>query len=97
MSASIDSPEKTFTIEEALDQSHRATDQVEQAAQDLALVHAVLDKQVPAEARYGDMGHALSQTSALEKQLSESVELLQEANKVLLTELEAKPGASADA
>jgi hypothetical protein len=86
--------EQPSAIEKALDQSLRATDQVELVAQDLALVHAVLDKVVPAEAREGDMGHAVNQTGSLEKQLTESVELLQEANKVLVSELESKPVAT---
>lgn len=96
MSAPIES-QKTPSIKNALDQSHRATDQVEEVAQDLALVHAVLDKQVPPDARDGDLGHVVNQTRELEKQLSDSVELLQEANKVLISELEAKPDTSASA
>jgi hypothetical protein len=80
-------------ILDALDKNKQAAETVEQAAHDLAVVHAVLDKGVPAEARTGDMDQAVTQTSELEKRLSQSVELLQEVNQTLVAELEARPPA----
>jgi hypothetical protein len=77
-------------IVDALDKNKQAAETVEQAAHDLAVVHAVLDKEVPREVRKGDVGQAVNQTSELEKRLTESVELLQEVNQTLVAELESR-------
>jgi hypothetical protein len=77
-------------IMDALDKNKQAAETVEQAAHDLAVVHAVLDKEVPQEVRKGDIGQAVTQTSELEKRLTESVELLQEVNQTLVAELESR-------
>jgi hypothetical protein len=77
-------------VVDALDKSKQAAETVQQAAESLAVVHAVLDTQVPAERRNEEVGQAIDQTDQVQDQLSESVELLQDVVKTLEDEVKAK-------
>lgn len=76
-------------IAAALGKNQKAARNVENSEHELAVVHAVLDKQVPATQREGDIGQAVAKTNEVEKQLTESVALLQDVNKTLIAELDA--------
>ncbi|MDM0109570.1 hypothetical protein QTH97_31925 [Variovorax sp. J22R24] len=72
---------------DALDKSNQAAEAVREAADDLAVVHTVLDVQVPAEARNEEVDQALAQADQLQEQLDKSVELLQDVTKTLEAEV----------
>ena len=73
----------------ALDKNRQVRDMVEQSERELAIVHAVLDKQVPSPDRDGDIGHAVASTKEVGKKLTKSVALLRDVNRTLLSELAA--------
>ncbi|WP_286572608.1 hypothetical protein [Variovorax gracilis] len=70
-----------------MDKSNQAAEAVREAADDLAVVHTVLDVQVPAEARNEEVDQALAQADQLQEQLDKSVELLQDVTKTLEAEV----------
>ncbi|MBT2333232.1 hypothetical protein J7E49_04860 [Variovorax paradoxus] len=75
----------------ALKENKEATQAVEKAADDLAVVHAVLDSELPKEATSSDVDRAIEQTGQLEKQLSASSEKLKKVNESLERELSKGP------
>jgi len=77
-------------ILDALDKSKQAAETVQQAADNLAVVHAVLDAHVPAEVRNEDVDQAIDQADQVQEQLGSSVELLQDVAKTLEDEVKAK-------
>ncbi|MCY1249699.1 hypothetical protein D9M72_632570 [compost metagenome] len=68
-------------------ENKEATQAVEKAADDLAVVHAVLDSELPKEVVSSDVDRAVEQTGQLERQLSASSEKLKRVNKSLEREL----------
>jgi len=79
----LSSTEKTADLAKALKENKEATQAVEEAADDLAVVHAVLDSELPKEAVSSNVDRAVEQTSQLEKQLSASSEKLKTVNESL--------------
>ena len=57
------------------------------AADDLAVVHTVLEMQVPPETRSEEVDQAFAQADQLQTQLDKSVELLQDVTKALQAEV----------
>jgi chaperonin cofactor prefoldin len=80
-------PEDAAGLAKALKENKEATQAVEKAADDLAVVHAVLDSELPKEAVSSDVERAVEQTSQLEKQLSASSKKLKKVNESLEREL----------
>lgn len=74
------------TVERALDESKQVKKAVEEAADELALVHVVLDKGVARDARSDDLDRAIEQTDQIEKKLSKSVDLLEKVAEALESE-----------
>jgi hypothetical protein len=72
---------------DALDKTREAAETVQEAADDLAVVHTVLDAQVPVEVRNEDVDQALAHAGQLQEQLDKSVELLQDVTKTLEAEV----------
>ena len=72
-------PPKVESLAEALEDTKQATESVKEAAEELAVIHAVLSSELPAEVREGDAGAAVDRTKKVEKQLGESAELLDQA------------------
>jgi uncharacterized protein (DUF924 family) len=70
-----------------LDKSKQATETVRQAADDLAVVHTVLDTQVPAEVRNEEVDLALEHAEQLQEQLDKSIDLLQDVTETLEAEV----------
>jgi chaperonin cofactor prefoldin len=83
----LSSTKKTHGLAKALKENKDATQAVEKAADDLAVVHAVLDSELPKEIVSSDVDRAVEQTSELEKQLSASSEKLKKVNESLEREL----------
>ncbi|MGJ7606975.1 hypothetical protein ACSFA7_21720 [Variovorax sp. LT1R20] len=63
---------------------------IRKAADELAVVHAVLDKNVPTETVPADVRQAVRRTDVLEKKLSKSAELLDEVTETLEAEVKAQ-------
>jgi hypothetical protein len=76
----------TRTIERALDESRQVKKTVEEAADELAVVHVVLDKGVTQDVRSNDVDRAIEQTDQIEKKLLKSVDLLERVTEALETE-----------
>jgi hypothetical protein len=83
----LSSTKKTAGLAKALKENKEATQAVEKAADDLAVVHAVLDSELSKEAVSSDVDRAVEQTNQLEKQLSASSEKLKKVNESLEREL----------
>lgn len=80
-------PEDAQGLAKALKENKEATQAVEKAADDLAVVHAVLDSELPKEVVSSDVDRAVEQTGQLERQLSASSEKLKRVNESLEREL----------
>ena len=74
-------------IAKALQENTQATDAVQEVAEELAVVHAVLDSDIPKETLTPEVDRAVERTEQLEKQLSESAADLQKVNETLREEL----------
>ncbi|QNK67193.1 hypothetical protein [Variovorax sp. PAMC26660] len=74
-------------LAKALKENRQATKAVQQAADDLSVVHAVLDSEVPKETLAPDVGEAIERTDQLEKKLNESGKNLEKVNEKLAREL----------
>jgi ABC-type Fe3+-citrate transport system substrate-binding protein len=70
-------------VAEALDQNKKVAEEVKDAADELAVVHAVLETQLPNQASAADVAQAVAQTDQLEKRLAESGKTLDEVNRKL--------------
>jgi hypothetical protein len=70
-------------IAEVIDKNRKVTEEVKGVADELAVVHAVLDKRLPEDARAEDVAQALAHTEALEKRLTESGKVLDQVNAAL--------------
>jgi len=70
-------------LAKALKENKQATKAVQEAADELAVVHTVLDMKVPKDALSPDANRAVEQTSELEKQLTASSKKLKKVNESL--------------
>lgn len=77
-------------IAEALDAQKQATDQIKEVAEELGVVHAVLDNRIPEDVSHADVGHAIARTDELEKRLNESVKVLEDVTGALEQEVKAR-------
>ncbi|MBT2303994.1 hypothetical protein J7E70_26490 [Variovorax paradoxus] len=80
---------KPSDLASSLDKNREATEEIKQIADDLALVHTVLDQTVPSGAPE-DLGLATEQAVNLEKQLGEAADKLDKVNEQLTDEIEAR-------
>lgn len=78
-------------LAEALDKNKEATAEVKRAADDLAVVHAVLDTKIAQGASDGDVKRAVAVTSNVEKRLGHSAEKLDQVNEALQREVKRSP------
>jgi len=70
-------------IADALDKNKQVAEEVKDVADELAVVHAVLDKTLPQDADTGDVAEAVARTDHLEKRLTASGAVLDEVNDSL--------------
>jgi ABC-type transporter Mla subunit MlaD len=82
---------KPADLADALNANKEATEDVQQVADHLAVVHAVLDQTVPPGVD-GDLSLATEQTAELGKKLGEAAEKLEKVNEHLATEVARKAG-----
>jgi hypothetical protein len=77
-------------VKRALDKSKDVKQAVETAADELAVVHAVLDKEIAEDGRTVEVDRAIAQTDRIEKRLSKSVEVLEKVADTLASEVQKK-------
>lgn len=77
-------------IADALVAQKQATDDIKEVAEELGVVHAVLDNRIPEDVSHEDVGHAIARTDALEKRLNESVKVLEDVTGALEQEVKAR-------
>lgn len=70
-------------LSEALKENKQVAEDIKSAADDLAVVHAVLEKELPEEAMNDDAVQAVEQTQEIEKRLSKSAKKLDAVNRRL--------------
>lgn len=70
-------------LDDALDKNKAAQQSVQEAAEDLAVVHTVLDTEMPPPGRSDQLDQAVAQTEQLQKKLDETAEVLREVNQAL--------------
>ena len=78
-------------LTEALDKNKEATAEVKRAADDLAVVHAVLDTKMAQGASDSDVKRAVEETNKVEKRLGDSAEKLDQVNEALEREVRRAP------
>jgi hypothetical protein len=74
-------------LDEALTKNKEATEEVARAADDLAVVHAVLDTKLAKGTSDGDVKRAVAETKKVEERLSESADKLEQVNEALAREV----------
>ncbi|QSI31057.1 hypothetical protein GNX71_16355 [Variovorax sp. RKNM96] len=74
-------------LAKALKDNQQATKAVQKVADELAVVHAVLDSAVPKKTLAPDVDQAVAHTGQLEKQLSESSQTLKKVNDSMAREV----------
>ena len=82
-------PSAADAIADALDKHKQVAEEIKDVAEELGVVHAVLDTQIPGKAHHEDVGEAVARTDALEKRLNESAKVLEDATEALEQEVKA--------
>ena len=78
-------------IADALDTNKQATEEVKRAADDLAVVHAVLDTKLNRGTSDSEVARAVAETNQVEKRLTRSAEKLDKVNESLDRRLRKTP------
>jgi C4-dicarboxylate-specific signal transduction histidine kinase len=76
----------------ALDQNEAVKETVEQSANELLVINAVLKQELPNEVQDGEVAQALRKTDELENRIHESAEDLAQVNRVLAQEIDERAG-----
>ncbi|MET3497581.1 hypothetical protein [Variovorax boronicumulans] len=76
-------PNKGSAEENAVEQSKQVAEEIKEAADDLVVVHAVLDKELTDKHRSSEVDQAVAHTEKIEKRLSKSAKALDEVNRKL--------------
>ncbi|MBT2299915.1 hypothetical protein J7E70_05505 [Variovorax paradoxus] len=84
-------------LDQALEKTEAVAAEVQRASDDLAVINAVLEQELPDEAQVGDVAQAIEHTGQLEKKLAESAETLAEVNATLAEEIEKRTERARDA
>ncbi len=72
----------------ALDQNESVKETVEQSANELLVINAVLKQEIPNEVQSGEVAQALRKTDELETRIQESAQDLAQVNQVLAQEID---------
>jgi len=82
-------------IADALEKNKQVAEEIKEAADDLLVVHTVLEKELPKkETGQAEVDQAVAHTSEIEKRLTKSAEVLDEVNEALERSVEAGKSAS---
>lgn len=74
-------------LDRALEKNEAVKESVEQSAQELVVINAVLKQEIPEHVQTGELAQALEQSDAIEERLQESADDLAEVNQVLEQEI----------
>ena len=77
----------TPALERAREKNEAVKESVEQSAQELLVVNAVLKQEIPDHVQTGELAQALEKSDAIEERLQESADDLAEANLALEQEI----------
>ncbi|MEO5845670.1 MAG: hypothetical protein ABIQ33_12605, partial [Caldimonas sp.] len=78
---------RSSPIADALDTNEQATEEVKTAADELTVVHAVLDTKLSQDKHDAEVRKAVADTDSLAKRLDETAEKLGEVNETLQREM----------
>ena len=81
-------------LEESLEKSKQATEAVKQSAEELAIIHEVLDAGLATPEGEKDVERAVERTGEIEKRLNESAETLDQVNEALEKHVAKEPNGS---
>ncbi|WP_367850260.1 hypothetical protein [Rhodoferax sp. WC2427] len=79
----------TYAIADALEKHKQVAEEIKEVAEELGVVHAVLDTQIPGAPHHADVDQAVARTDVLEKRLNESAKVLEDATEALEQEVKA--------
>ena len=71
----------------AREKNEAVKENIEQSAQELVVINAVLKQEISDHAQTGELAHALERTDAIEERLHESADDLAEVNRALEQEI----------
>ena len=74
-------------LADALEKNQQATEEVQRAADDLAVAHAVLDTKAAKGSVDEEAKRAVAETARVEKRLTKSAEKLEQVNETLQKEI----------
>jgi hypothetical protein len=77
-------------LERALDQNVTVKDTVQRSSDELAVINAVLNVELPGDVKKGDVAQALQKTDELEIKIQDTAHELAEVNEVLAQEIDAR-------
>jgi hypothetical protein len=77
-------------LAKALEENKHAAETVQEVAEDLSVVHTVLDSEVPKETLNPDVGQAIEQTDQLKDKLKSAEEKLKTVNQTLEQQVASK-------
>jgi len=77
---------KSTPLDAALEKNKEATEEIKEAADELIVVHAVLDKTVSKGGNSSDAKEAVAHTQQIERRLSDTAEKLDGVNETLQRE-----------
>ena len=78
----------TTPLVRALDQNESVKETVEQSANELLVINAVLKQEIPGEVQSGEVAQALRKTDELETRIQESAQDLAQVNQALAQEID---------
>lgn len=74
-------------LERAREKNEAVKESVEQSAQEMVVINAVLKQEIPDHVQTGELAQALENTNAIEERLQESADDLAEVNQALEQEI----------
>ncbi|OYY53269.1 MAG: hypothetical protein B7X59_04770 [Polaromonas sp. 39-63-203] len=79
--------DKERPLDRALEKSETVKETVEQSAQELLVINAVLKQEIPEHVQTGDVAQALQKSDELEGLIQDSAEELAQVNEALVQEI----------
>ena len=89
-SSALPPSENTADLAKTLEKNKRAAETVHEVAEDLSVVHTVLESEVPKETLHPDVGQAIEQTDQLKDKLEAAEEKLKAVNEALEQQVASK-------
>lgn len=81
-------PSQLSSVGEAIAQNQEVAEEIKRAADDLAVVHAVLDTKIADAPADADVQRAVAETLEVEKRLAKSADKLEQVNETLASSVQ---------